>query len=157
MAARLAQGNYGVNYKVRAAVAAIGLGANLRADAIYMNASVDRDRHSLEGSRSYRLIFAEHQAPPVRAFWSVTLYDDQGYLIANSLERYAIKSGDALVHEADGSLVIYLQPDDPGPEHRASWIPTPDHQRFELSLRAYWPDDALLDGQWTPPAVVLAP
>jgi hypothetical protein len=68
----------------------------------------------------------------------------------------AIKSGDALVHEPDGSLVLYLQPDDPGPDHRANWLPTPADQRFELSLRAYWPGDELLDGRWTPPAVLPA-
>ena len=59
--------------------------------------------------------------------------------------------------EPDGSLVILLQPDDPGAAQRASWLPTPAHQPFELSLRAYWPDDALLDGHWTPPAVVPTP
>jgi hypothetical protein len=89
----------------------------------------------------------------VRAFWSVTLYDDRGYLLANPLERYAIKSGDDLAHEADGSLVIYLSPEDPGAPHRANWLPTPDHQPFELSLRAYWPGDDLLEGRWTPPPV----
>jgi hypothetical protein len=156
MAAKLAQGNYGVNYRVRAAVAAIGLGANLRADAIYMNASIDGNQQPLDGRRRYRLTFAAGMAPPVHAFWSVTLYDDQGYLIANPLERHAIKSGDALVHEPDGSLVLYLQPDDPGPDHRANWLPTPADQRFELSLRAYWPGDELLDGRWTPPAVLPA-
>jgi hypothetical protein len=72
------------------------------------------------------------------------------------IERHAIKSGDALPREPDGSLVIYLSPDDPGPAHRASWLPTPPHQRFELSLRAYWPEDALREGRWTPPAVVPA-
>jgi hypothetical protein len=156
MAAKLAQGNYGTSYRVRAAVAVVGLGANLRADAIYMNASIDGNRQPLDGGKHYRLTFAADKAPPVRAFWSVTLYDDQGYLIANPVERYAIKSGDDLVHEPDGSLVIYLSPEDPVPAHRANWLPTPAHQRFELSLRAYWPGDDLLDGRWTPPAVMPA-
>jgi hypothetical protein len=89
----------------------------------------------------------------VRAFWSVTLYDEQGYLIANPAERYAVKSGDDLMREPDGSLAIYLSPDDPGPAHHANWLPTPAGQRFELSLRAYWPGDELLDGRWQPPAV----
>jgi hypothetical protein len=156
MTAGLALGNYGVNYRARAAVAVIGLGANLRADAIYMNASSARDRQPLDGGKRYRLTFAAAQTPPVRAFWSVTLYDDQGYLIANPLERHAIKSGDGLVREPDGSLVIYLQPDDPGPDHHANWLPTPDHQNFELTLRAYWPGEPLLEGRWVPPAVVPA-
>jgi hypothetical protein len=157
MAAKLAQGSYGTHYKVRAAVAAVGLGANLRADAIYMNASLDSNHQPLDGGKPYRLTFAAGQEPPVRAFWSVTLYDEAGYLVTSPVERYAVKSGDPLVRGADGSLTIYLQPDDPGPDHRANWLPTPAHQRFELSLRAYWPDQALLDDRWMPPAVRPAP
>jgi hypothetical protein len=157
LAPGLGQGNYGMNYEARAAVAAIGLGANLRIDAIYMNASVDAAGQPLDGSRRYRLRFAAGAAPPVHAFWSVTLYDEQGYLVANPIARYAIKSGDPGVAEPDGAVVIDLGPDDPGPERRASWLPTPAHQRFELSLRAYWPDDALLQDRWSPPAVVPVP
>jgi hypothetical protein len=156
LAANLAQGDYGTNYPARAAVAAIGLGANLRADALYMNAGVDASRQPLDGDHRYRLRFAAGQTPPVRGFWSVTLYDQHGYLVPNPADRYAVKSGDSLVREPDGALVIYLQPDDPGPEHRANWLPTVRHQRFELSLRAYWPEQAMLDGQWIPPAVTLA-
>jgi hypothetical protein len=154
MAGKIVQGAYGIDYLARAAIAVVGLGANLRADAIYLNASVDASRQPLDGGKRYRLSFAAGQAPPARAFWSVTLYDDQGYLVANPVERYAIKSGDALTREPDGSLVIYLSPDDPGPAHHANWLPTPAGQRFELSLRAYWPEDAMLEGRWTPPAVV---
>jgi hypothetical protein len=157
LAPGLGQGNFGLNYEARAAVAAIGLGANLRIDAIYMNASVDAAGQPLDGSRRYRLRFAAGAAPPVHAFWSITLYDEQGYLVANPAARYAIKSGDPLVAEPDGALVIDLQADDPGPERRANWLPTPAHQRFELSLRAYWPDDALLHDRWSPQAVAPVP
>ncbi|HEY0986505.1 MAG TPA: DUF1214 domain-containing protein, partial [Kofleriaceae bacterium] len=115
------------------------------------------NRQPLDGSKRYRLTFPAGQTPPVRAFWSITLYDDQGYLIANPAERYAIKSGDDPPREPDGSLAILLSPDDPGPAHRASWLPTPANKPFELSLRAYWPDDALLDGRWTPPAIAPLP
>ena len=153
----VAIGAFGTSYAARAGVAAIGLGANLREDAIYLNANVDAGGRPLDGGQRYRLRFAADQAPPVRAFWSVTLYDEQGYLVANPAERYAVKSGDDPAREPDGSLVIYLQPDDPGPAHRANWLPTPDHQRFELSLRAYWPGEPLLRGAWIPPAVTPAP
>jgi hypothetical protein len=154
MAGKTMQGVYGTDYPTRAAVTAIGLGANLRADAIYLNASVDGNRQLLDGSKRYRLVFPAGATPPARGFWSITIYDDQGYLVANPVERYAIKSADPLVREPDGSLVIYLGPEDPGPAHRANWLPSPANQRFELSLRAYWPDDAMLQGQWTPPAVM---
>ncbi|HEX3759729.1 MAG TPA: DUF1254 domain-containing protein [Kofleriaceae bacterium] len=157
LAPGLGQGSYGTGYAARAGVAMIGLGANLRIDAIYINASVDAAGQPLDGSKRYRLRFTAGQAPPVHAFWSVTLYDEQGYLIANPAERYAVKSGDPLAPEPDGALVIDLQPDDPGAARHANWLPTPAGQRFELSLRAYWPDDALLQGHWTPPAVEPVP
>ncbi len=149
-------GNYGTNYQVRAVVAALGLGANLCADAVYLNASVDGNRNPLDGSKKYHLTFEVRNTPPARGFWSVTLYDDEGYLVANPLGRYAIRSGENLVYGPDGSLVIYLQPDDPGPEHRANWLPTPRGQTFELIMRAYWPKEELLEGRWTPPPVVPA-
>jgi hypothetical protein len=154
MGGTLPQGSYGTNYPVRAAVAIVGLGANLRADAVYLNASVDGNGESLDGGKKYRLTFAAGNTPPVQGFWSVTLYDDKGYLVVNPLGRYAIRSGEDLVYEPDGSLVIYLQPDDPGPVHQANWLPTPRGQLFELSLRAYWPKEELLEGQWMPPAVM---
>lgn len=157
LAPGLGQANFGLNYEARAAVAVIGLGVNLRIDAIYLNASVDASGQPLDGSKRYRLRFAAGAAPPVHAFWSITLYDEQGYLVANPVARYAIKSGDPLAAEPDGARVIDLQPDDPGPARRANWLPTPAHQRFELSLRAYWPDDALLHDRWSPPAVTPAP
>jgi hypothetical protein len=68
----------------------------------------------------------------------------------------ATRPGEELAYNADGSLVIHLQPDDPGPRHCANWLPTPSSQAYELSLRAYWQDQSLLDGRWTPPPIVPA-
>lgn len=149
-----AHGSFGTRYAARGAVALLGLAAKEPADGVHFNASVDASGRRLEGSRSYRLTFAPGAAPPVKAFWSITLYDDKGYLVANPFNRYAIRPGEGLAHAPDGSLVIYLQPDDPGAAHRTNWLPTPRGQTYELSLRAYWPDSALLDGQWTPPPIV---
>jgi len=151
-----AQGRYGTRYAARAAVAVLGLGAKNRADGLRFNASVDGSGQRLDGGKTYRLTFALGDTPPAQAFWSLTLYDDKGYLVANPLDRYAVRPGEGLVYRADGSLVIYLQPDDPGPELRANWLPTPAGQTYELSLRAYWPNEALLKGQWIPPPIVPA-
>jgi hypothetical protein len=148
------QGNYGTHYQARAAVAVLGLGANLRKDAIYLNASIDSKGKRLNGSKQYYLTFAAGNLPPARGFWSVTLYDNTRYLVANPLSRFAIRSGDKLVYEPDGSLRLILQPDDPGVHQRANWLPTPRDQMFELSLRIYWPREELLEGKWTPPPVV---
>jgi hypothetical protein len=147
-------GSFGTRYAARAAVAALGLAAKVRADGIHFNASVDGSGNRLDGSKVYRLSFGPGNTPPAQAFWSVTLYDDKGYLVANPFSRYAIRPEEGLVYEPDGSLVIYLQPDDPGPAHRLNWLPTPPDQTYELSLRTYWPSNALLNGQWAPPPIV---
>lgn len=147
-------GSYGTSYMRRAAVALLGLAAKVHADGIHFNASVDGSGNRLDGSKAYRLTFGPDNTPPTQAFWSITLYDDKGYLVANPLGRYAVRPGEGLNYERDGSLVIYLQGDDPGPEHRPNWLPTPPDQTYELSLRAYWPSEALLNGQWTPPPIV---
>jgi hypothetical protein len=149
-------GVFGTRYPARAAVAALGLAAKVHADGIHFGARVDATGSRLNGGRAYRLTFGPGGAPPARAFWSLTLYDDKGYLVANPFRRYAARPGEGLVYEPDGSLVIYLQPDDPGSDHRLNWLPTPPGQTYELSLRAYWPNEALLNGQWTPPPVVAA-
>lgn len=148
------QGNYSTDYQARAVVAALGLGANLRADTIYLNTCVDAKENRLDGSQQYCLTFEAGNLPPAQVFWSVTLYDETGYLVANSFSRHAVRSGDSLVYEPDGSLVLFLQSDDPGPRYRANWLPTPRGQAFDLSLRTYWPTEALLEERWMPPPVV---
>jgi hypothetical protein len=147
-------GNFGTNYSVRAAVAAFGLAAKVEADGTTFNAIADRAGNRLDGSKMYRLTFQKGQTPPTHAFWSVTLYNDKGYLVPNPFNHYDVNSERDLTYERDGSLIIYLQPDDPGVEHRANWIPTPQSQMYELALRCYWPGDAILKHQWTPPAIV---
>lgn len=151
---KLALGDYGTDYPVRAAVALLGLGANLPADAVYLNAAVDQRGAELEGGKAYTLIFPPGATPPARAFWSITLYDREGYLLDAAGGRHAIKGGDDLVHEADGALILRLQPGDPGGTGSRNWLPTPAAGRFELSMRIYWPETRVLDGHWRPPAVM---
>lgn len=150
---KLALGNYGTAYPVRAVVALLGLGANLPADAVYLNAAVDQRGAALEGGRAYSLTFPPGMTPPARAFWSITLYDREGYLIDTPGGRYAIKGGDELAREADGSLILHFQPTDPGGTKSSNWLPTPDSGGFELSMRLYWPEAGVLEGRWQPPAV----
>ena len=104
------------------------------------------------GSRRYRLVFAPGQAPPARAFWSLTMYDAAGYLVANPEHRYAIGSDHPpLRRERDGSIVVALQRTRPA-DPRANWLPTPAGG-FRLSLRLYWPRPRALNGRWQPPPI----
>lgn len=148
------QGSFGRHYTARAVVAMLGLAEALRADALYFKATADSDGEPLDGSREYRLTFPPGQTPPARAFWSLTAYDEQGYLVANPYGRYGVRSGGTLLRQPDGSLVIYLQPRPPVPADRGNWIPTPPGRTYQMTLRCYWPDAVLLQGRWLPPPLV---
>jgi hypothetical protein len=148
-------GTYGTDYLQRAAVTEYGLGANLPADAVYPGASVDAAGRPLEGDRPYVLHFDKGALPPVNAFWSLTMYDKDGYFVDNPLKRYAAR--DSLLHKnSDGSVDIYLQADSPGKDREPNWLPTPKDAPFTLLLRMYWPKEPVLDGAYRPPGVARA-
>ncbi len=146
-------GNYGAAYNIRAVVAMVGLGANLPEDAIYPSATIDGAGQPLDGSRRYRLRFANGALPPVNAFWSVTAYGPDAFLIDNRLGRYALGSSDPLVFNPDGSLDLAVQADAP-PQGRSNWLPVRAGAPFQLTMRLYWPRTDALDGKWTPPPIV---
>lgn len=146
-------GNYGTYYNTRAVVAMVGLGANLPEDATYPNTSVDQDGQALNGSRRYRLHMSAAGLPPVNAFWSITAYGRDDFLIDNPLQRYALGDRDPLVYNADGSLDIYIQSDAPANDKTRNWLPVKHGQPFLLNARLYWPKPAALDGTWAMPAV----
>jgi hypothetical protein len=146
-------GDYGTDYPTRAAVAMVGLGANLPQDALYMSARLDAQGQGLQGSRRYRLHFAPQGLPPVKAFWSITAYGADEFLIANPQQRYALGDRDPLVRNADGSLDLWVQADAPAAERRANWLPVQAGQPFQLVARLYWPRHPALSGAWQMPAL----
>ncbi len=145
-------GRYGTDYVSRAITARLALGANPPEDAVYMSTFADGVGQALSGSMRYRMHFDKGQLPPVRAFWSLTAYDKDGYFIANPLNRYAIGDRDPLNFNADGSLDLYIQGQNPGPDRESNWLPSGDG-RFNLTIRLYWPEEAILKGTWQPPAL----
>lgn len=146
-------GRYGQDYNTRAVVAMVGLGANLPADAMYPSARVDGQGRPLNGSRRYRLHFKSDALPPVRAFWSVTAYGADDFLIANALQRHALGDRDPLVFNPDGSLDLWLQAEAPAQAPLSNWLPLRRGQVFVLNARLYWPRPEALDGRWAMPAV----
>ncbi len=102
-------GRYGVDYRHRAVIAMVGLGANLPEDAIYPMAAVDGDGKRLNGRNKYVINFPAGKLPPAQAFWSLTMYNASRFFVANPIDRYAIGDRDRLKLGADGSLTLYLQ------------------------------------------------
>jgi hypothetical protein len=146
-------GSYGTNYLNRALVALIGLGANVVEDAVYPTAFVDGDGRALDSAAKYLLRFPKDALPPVRAFWSLTMYNAAQLFAANPIDKYTIGDRDMLERNADGSLDIYIQRKSPGAGRERNWLPAPDSGPFSVTLRLYWPKFAALDGTWNPPAI----
>lgn len=147
-------GRYGTDYNTRAAVAMVGLGANLPEDAAYPNTALDHQGQALNGKHRYRLHFAANALPPVKAFWSITAYGADEFLIDNPLQRFAIGDRDPLVFNADGSLDLWVQATPPSQkEAAANWLPVQMGAPFLLNARLYWPEDKALNGQWKMPVV----
>ena len=146
-------GVYGNYYLKRAIVSQLGLGANVPEDAIYPLNLGDQLGRPLDGTNKYVLHFEKGAAPPVNAFWSVTLYDTQGFQVGNSLNRFAVSSWMPFKYNADGSLDIYFQNETPGPGKEANWLPA-SKGPFNLTMRLYAPKSDALTGKWNPPPVV---
>lgn len=148
---RESMGAWGTNYLRRACVDLIGLGANLPEDAIYPISYFDSAGQPYSGEKGYVLHFDADALPPARAFWSLTMYDEEGFQVANPIDRFAIGDRDDLEPNDDGSLDILISHEEPE-EGTANWLPAPAGT-FNLCLRLYEPEQSALDGDWLPPGV----
>jgi hypothetical protein len=146
-------GVYGIYYLKRAAVAMIALGANQPEDAIYPLNLTDADGKSLVGHHNYVLHFKKEELPPVSAFWSVTMYDQAGFQVSNPINRFAIGDRDDLKYNADGSLDLYIQNENPGSDKESNWLPSPPNGTLGVTMRLYAPKAQALDGRWNPPPI----
>jgi hypothetical protein len=145
-------GVYGNYYLKRAIIAQVGLGANLPEDAIYPLNLGDEAGRPLDGTSKYSIHFEKGATPPVNAFWSITLYDREGFQVANSLNRFAVSSWMPFKYNTDGSLDLYFQNESPGKDKEANWLPAPKGA-FNLTMRLYAPKSDALTGRWNPPAI----
>jgi hypothetical protein len=145
-------GVYGNYYLKRAIVAQVGLGANLPEDAIYPLNLGDETGKPLDGASKYAIHFDKGTVPPVNAFWSITLYDPEGFQVANTLNRFAVSSWMPFKYGPDGSLDLYFQNESPGADKEANWLPAPKGP-FNLTMRLYGPKSDALTGKWNPPPI----
>lgn len=154
---RGAVGSYGTDYLERAILATETLGTQVPAQAAYFSASRARSgttTTALAGNHSYEIRFPAGDLPPYGSdgFWSITLYNAAGFLVANPIDRYSI--GDetrGLVRGHDGSLTIVVSAGRPS-ETDVNWLPAPNGA-FSLVLRVYDPAPQVLDGSWSPAAI----
>jgi hypothetical protein len=144
---------FGDDYLLRAAVAMDQIYIVEPEEAIYPSARADSQGEILDGRHKYRIRFAPTEIPPVGAFWSITMYFSQGFMVPNPINRWAI--GDrtpGLVHDPDRGITIFVQYDPPDPASTANWLPAP-RAPFMLLMRLYLPKEPILSGRWVPPPI----
>jgi hypothetical protein len=148
-------GDFGTNYRLRAAIAFVGFGANRTADALYPLLVQDSNGKVLDGGKKYKITFPKGELPPAGAFWSVTNYQDH-FLVQNNANKYSVSSWMNPKIANDGSLTIYLQPTSPGSDLEINWLPSsPSIPGVTPLMRLYWPlPSALEGGTWSPPPAV---
>ena len=147
--------DFGTDYLARTAIAKSNILVNAPIQAKYFYQDLDQDGSRLNGSNHYMVTFAKDQTPPVNGFWSLTLYSQYHFFVPNEINRYSVGTKNkGLKLNTDGSLTFYVQCDPPPDEQRNNWLPSPKGEDFSLFMRAYWPKEEVLNGKWTPPAVV---
>jgi hypothetical protein len=147
-------GIYGTDYLNRAFITAIGLGANRIQDAIYPTSLKDAEGKAYDGANKYVIRFPKGQLPPVRGFWSITMYNANYFFVANPINRYSISARQNLKANPDGSIDLYIQNQSPGADKESNWLPAPK-DKFILMMRMYWPNEkspSIINGTWKPPA-----
>lgn len=147
-------GVYGNDYLKRAVYPMLlGVGGNQPEDAIYPFISSDEDGQPVTGQYRYVMHFNADEIPPVGGFWSLSMYDEEGFPVANAIDRYAIGDRNALKFNADGSLDLFIQHQNPGREKESNWLPAPANGELNLTMRLYAPKPQALDGRWVPPPI----
>ncbi len=130
--------------------------SNKRNETVYFYTSNDTHGQKLVGESSYEVTFPKGQLPSAKGFWSLTVYNPEHFFYPNALKRFALGTKNkSLKYNDDGSLTIYLGNQSPGTEKESNWLPAPAGN-FSIWIRAYWPDKAILDGNWKPPVVKIA-
>lgn len=146
---------FGTDYFTRTAVAKSNILVNSPEETKYFYQDLDDAGARLNSSNRYTVTFPKEGTPPVNGFWSLSIYNEHHFFVANKINRFSVGTKNkGLKFAADGSLTIYVQAEEPkDPVQRANWLPAPKGD-FSLYIRAYWPKPPVIDGSWSPSAVI---
>jgi len=148
-------GHYGTDYLVRAVIADAGWGGPEAKSHTGALCFVDAAGKQLNGQHRYTLTFDTKNLPPVTEFWSIPIYDIQGYFVDNKINRYTVNSfmyerGEFAV-DKDGRLTFYIQHEEPkDPNRLKNWLPAPKGD-FRFAARFYGPYAPLIYGTYKMP------
>ena len=115
------------------------------------------------------IVFTFSKRPPVRGFWSLTAYGEDGFLISNALGIYSLGDrsnltypdgqrvyGNVTTAHEDGMFQLLMQPADrtPPANWTANWLPVPSGGgNFQVNLRYYDAEDEIMDAKYVQPVV----
>ena len=140
---------FGADILRRAAGAKFGLGGHQAIENRSYVAQHDSEQEKLDGTRPLQLRFAANDMPPCSAFWSLTAYGSDMYLVENEIDRWSISDRTpGLVYDADGSLTLTLSAE--RPLEIANWLPVPSGP-YLLGMRVYEGHEEVISCDWFPP------
>ena len=143
----------GTDYLTRLAMAKSNIFVNRNQETVYFYQYRDGAGQRLNGANRYTLTFKKGALPPVQGFWSLTMYNQEHFFNVNDLGRYSLGTKNKTLQYADdGSLTIYVQHDKPADNLVSNWLPSPDDD-FAMTIRCYWPEEVIQNGDWLPPVV----
>ena len=149
--------DYGTDYTTRAGIALVGLGGIRPPDVVYPTAFEDGDGKAIRWCPSLPLCISKRARLHLRnATWSLAIYDPQGFYVPNSIYRQAVFPRGCLCNSIPMARSIYIQANSPGAGTESNWLPAPANGPFNLTVRNYWPTEAVLDGTYKLPPVKIA-
>jgi len=144
---------WGIDYFNRTGTGRSNMFDNTPHETQYFYTESDSEGVPLDGTGNYEITFPAGELPPVNGFWSMTLYNEHHFFYPNELKRFSLGTKNKnLQFNADGSLTLYAGAKSPDKEKESNWLPAPEAP-FSLYIRAYWGQQAILDGSWKPPIV----
>jgi hypothetical protein len=119
----------------------------------YLMGFLDSNRNPFEGAKTYKVTLPK--GIPARAFWSLTLYDNQSRSMLQTPQRYPRAGSQSYPSPAaeagpDGSTTIYFAPKQPAGVPRGNWIQTVPGKGWFTILRLYSPLPSFFDKSWRP-------
>ncbi len=142
---------WGLDYYNRTGTCKSNMFDNRPGETQYFYTDHTTDSLKLNGKSNYRITFTE--LPPVKGFWSLTMYTKEHFFYPNPLKRYSLGTKNkGLQKNANGTVTLYAGNKNPGAEKESNWLPAPPED-FSLYLRAYWGDDGIVNGTWIPPVI----
>jgi hypothetical protein len=142
---------WGTDYLSRLATAKSNIFENAPNETKYFYRDFDAKGQQLLGKNSVKITFSKDQLPPVKGFWSITLYNEKHFFYPNALKQYSLGTKNKnLKFNHNGSLTLYFGVKSPGKDLESNWLPAPDG-KYSLYIRAYWAEESVLNGGWVPP------